>query len=561
MMKNILRGLAVGAVLLGGAACQDLDVVNTQAPDREQALARPQDVESLVAGTFLNYFQGLHGQPAAATCCSILHLFLNLGGEMTTTNQWWSTVPSLRQPRGLFNNSPDIPNFTGPHGPRDLWRLLNRSVSNAHDGLRAIQAEGIEFFEGNVNTTKRGEAFAKFMQGAAWGYLSVIFDQVIIIPETEALAPLPADLRQQAIGALTPYDVAVERAIESLQAAAAIAAANPFTIPAGTQWFGLASPMSSAQFIELANTMSARFLVLNARTPAERQAVDWNRVLQYTANGLTFDVGTQLSNNRISYLYAASQGPNPGQGFTCCYRMDYATIGPADVSGAYQAWIQAPLEERNRFDIVTPDRRITGATPTSNGAYLRYRADNNGFDPLAGTYFFSAYQWGRHAIRNGQGAVPALTLANASIAFFATADENRLLRAEALLHTGDLAGAAELINVTRTRQHNVGGSLQPGLPPVTATGVPQSDTCVPRTEGGACADLLTALRYERMLELAGLDALRGYADSRGFGILPDGTPLHFAVPGNEADVMGVPVYSFGGVGTEWGAVYEPVRLP
>jgi hypothetical protein len=559
MLKRTIQGLAIGAVLLGATACQDLDIMNTQAPDRERALSTPEDVQSLIAGTFVTYFQGVHGQPAAATCCSILHLFMNLGAEMTTTNQWWATVPAIRQPRTLFNNSPDIPNFTGPHGPRDLWRLLNRTASNAHDGLRAIQVEGLRFTEGNQDVTPRAEAFAKFMQGLSWGYQAVIFDQVIIIPESVALETNTTALQQQTAAALTSWPVARDRAVESLERAITIAQGSSFTIPATAQWFGLATPMTSQQFVQLANTMIARILVLSARTPDDRARVDWNRVARHTANGLTFDFQTQLATGvRLSYLYLATQGPNPGQGFTCCYRMDYTTLGPADVSGAYQQWLSTPLENRNRFNIVTPDRRVTGATPTSNGAYVRYRADNTGFDPIAGTYMFSAYQWGRHVIRNGQGAVAAATAFNVGLAPLATADENRLLRAEALLRTGDRQGAADLINVTRTRQHNVGGALQPGLPPITAAGVPNSPTCVPRTDAGACGDILTALRYERMLELAGLDGLRGYADSRGFGLLPNGTPIHFPIPGNELDLLGLPGYSFGG--NEGAATYRPVTM-
>src|SRR5690606_4857383 len=140
---------------------------------------------------------------------------------------------------------------------------------------------------------------------------------------------------------------------------------------------------------------------------------------------------------------------------------------------AYQAWIGAPESQRDRFDIVTPDRRITGPTPTSDGSYTRYRADNNGFEPDRGTYFLSAYQWSRHAIENGMTGNN--TGNNLGTHAMIKADENRLLRAEALLRTGDRPGAAELINVSRTREQVIGTTTYPGLPPVTAAGVPEVD--------------------------------------------------------------------------------------
>ena len=70
---------------------------------------------------------------------------------------------------------------------------------------------------------------------------------------------------------------------------------------------------------------------------------------------------------------------------------------------------------------------------------------------------------------------------------------------------------------------------------------------------------MAALRYERMIELAGMDALRGYADSRGFGILPDGALLSFPVPGNILDLYGLPIYTYGGTGREGSAQYRPAN--
>jgi exodeoxyribonuclease VII small subunit len=61
-------------------------------------------------------------------------------------------------------------------------------------------------------------------------------------------------------------------------------------------------------------------------------------------------------------------------------RADYRWIGRADQSGNYQTWLATPVESAVRFNITTPDRRITGNTPTSNGAYFRYQTGTTGFD-------------------------------------------------------------------------------------------------------------------------------------------------------------------------------------
>jgi hypothetical protein len=560
MSKIKMKTLALLAgVLAGGSGCLELDVTNTQQPDRDRALAQPKDVESLIGGAFNIHFR------AMADRWEIMPVWLNIGPEATSTLPWWATVQVTAEPREPFNNASTVPDFTGPRSPRILWADMNEIASNVHDGLRSIAA-GTRFMEGTQDQTPRAHAFAKFMQGVAWGTLAMLYDQVYIIPETE---PLSTDFTRQVLESLTPYAQARDRALQSFDAAIALGQQHNFTypdFPTSRLWFGTMTPVTSQEFVRLANTMAARFLVLNARTPAERQQVDWQRVLQYTANGLTTDFDAALGAGfRNSSLMWGVQTGTPG--FSSPHRLGYRLIGPADISGQYQAWINAPVADRRRFDIVTPDRRITGVNPDGSpnpraaGAYTRYRATDTGFNPADGLYRFSAYQWARNAYRfslpDGNYTIGAVTMVYA--------DENRLLRAEALLRTGNPAAAAELINVTRTRPQRVPGAtgplpggLFPGLPPVTADGVPVSPTCVPRTDDGRCGDLLVALRYERMLELVYSDFVRGYADARGFGMLPAGTWLHQPIPGNELELLGLPEYTFGGVGTQWGAVYNPV---
>jgi hypothetical protein len=168
----------------------------------------------------------------------------------------------------------------------------------------------------------------------------------------------------------------------------------------------------------------------------------------------------------------------------------------------------------------------------------------------------------RETSRAGGAKEETFTLTPSAIEELKRLIHNKLVDKLDMSRVGDLEGAAQLINVTRTRPQTLrnGGQTFPGLPPVTASGVPQGSGCVPRTDTGACGDLMVALRYERMIEGALLDAIRGYADSRGFGLLPDGTWLSAPVPGGELQIYGLPVYTNGGVGSDLGAVYAPVTM-
>jgi len=558
--KSLRRGLGVLAVTaLAATGCVDLEVENLAAPDRDRAMTNPSDVLAFIGGAFFPTFHNAMNTSLA------VNLYPYASSEMTSSlngTQDAQQARDLLEPRVEHNNGAHISQGVGPHGPRNYWAAIGRAANIPFDGLQVIE-DGMVLTENGVDVTERARAFAKFMQGWSWGYAALIFDNVHVVPESVRLPGEPAALQQLILSTLVPYDEAIEAAVGALEAAIQIAQQNPGVVnfPSYSEsffWFGSASQISNDQFIRMANTLAARLLVLGARTPQDRAQVNWNRVLQFTANGVTEDFEMVLASNRTNNYILRIQ--NNTTGGTANGRWDYRTIGPSDQSGAYQAWMDTPVLDRQRFDIVTPDRRITGPTPTSNGSYTRYRADNNGFPIDRGSYFQSAYQWSRQALK--LGLTGNQVGHNAGTLPLITADENNLLRAEALLRTGDVPGAVALINVSRTRPQTIGGTEYEGLPALTTAGVPEvGGVCVPRTDSGACGDLLTALRYERMIELAGMDMVRGYADSRGFGILADGSLLHWPVPGNVLELYGLQEYTYGGVGAPNTAVYAPATLP
>jgi hypothetical protein len=557
-------------LLLAGTGCQDLFVENLIEPDRDRALSNPSDIEALIGSAFFpNFFRPVHGTDGGLSGLTI-SLWTYAASDFTstlsgTTSEVW--YQDLREPRREHPNHPVICSTICEWGPRDYWARIGAAASILYDGLQVLDT-GIEIRHEGVDFTPRAQAFGKFMQGWTWGYTALVFDRIHVIPESQAIPETLEELFGFASGTLVDSKDAILASVLSIDEAIDVAQANPgvVTFPAADAtalWFGSPEAISSDKFIRMANTLAARLLVLSARDPQDRaNGVDWQRVLQYTANGMqpgeTFEIA--LSTNRTSQVLQRIQNNSPAGATNA--RLDYRTIGMADQSGAYQAWIAADPESRTRFNIVTPDRRITGDTPTSNGAYTAYRADNNGFVAERGSYFLSAYQWQRHKYSLGLSPASNVTGLNQGSHAMITGDENALLRAEALLRTGNAAGAADMVNVTRTRSRLLPGSTTPvpGLPPVTAAGVPTVDgACVPRQDNGDCGTLMTAIRYERMLELAGIDALRGYADSRGWGMLADGSPLLFPVPGNVLSQYDLTVYTYGGVGNEGSAVYAPVN--
>jgi hypothetical protein len=520
MNRKVVLG-AVAALLLAG--CQDLVVENQNAPDRHRALRNAGDVETLVVSAWRDKWGRLHN---SASSVNVIPL---IADEMSGTYANNGALELSSEPRVPLNNNPiGAAHDTG----RFQWADWYKAVSSVSDGLGAI-AGGLRIRTGDdggdvQDNTTRAWAWSKWMQGISLGHLGMLFDKAYIVNEF-------TNLEEPENVPLLEYDLVRDTAIAYLLQAADTMMARPFVIP--DSWIP-SRQYTSEQLARIAHSYIARFLVYGARTPEERAALNWNKVIEHIDKGIREDYEADLQSG---VLTSASFNRFQNTGTFSAYG-DYMLIGPADVAGNWKAWLDKPLEERERFLITTPDRRITGATPTSNGGYFRYYA-NNIFVPERGLYHHSHYQWRRHIQQWG-----GTTLSSTGVAKLVTVDEMNLLKAEALMYLGRNAEAAELVNITRTRPVMIGTVQHPGLPPVTAQGVPQSADCVPRMDGVNCADLKGALMYERMIEGTLLDILRAYVDSRGWGRLPEGTFIHFPIPGRELEASGLPMYSFGGIG-------------
>jgi hypothetical protein len=494
------RNTAVVALVLAFGACQDLDVENPNAPDQERAITTPEDIQSLIASSFYSYFNTLERNcyPSWA---------LGVAADEGTSSWGNCGMQDISsEPRAAFPN-------TTAYGYRNVvvspWYRHYDMISGVNDGLRAI-ADGLEIGDGGEHNP-RAIAFGKFNQGLAHGFLALQFDQAFLFTEEMDLATTEFELQE--------YDVIMTEALQMFDDAIA-AASTSFTLP--DTWINGQS-YSNTDFVKLVNSFAARYMASVARTPEQRAAVNWQEVINRIDQGITSDFGVLLDDQTWESIYKERY-----QNSTW-FRLDYKLLGPADVSGNYQAWLSTPAGSRQPFDITTPDRRITGDSPTEDGTDVYYRAPQN-FQASRGTYHFSHYGHKRYrSIQQTQlGFNPLMTVT-----------EMDLLKAEAYIRLGQPDLAVPLINKTRTSRGQ--------LPPVTATGASGTD-CVPRTESGACGDLMDALMYEKRIEGIAVASGLAYFDARGWGTLAPGTPYHFPVPAVELETLQLAPYTFGGIG-------------
>lgn len=510
-------------LVLALAACQDLDVTNPNLPDRVRATASPTASETFVASSFRTAWEviGHNDYPSWA--------FSTMAREVTSGFADFGQLETSSEPRESWNNSPAN---TRSAVNRIPWFELYRTNSAVTDVIKAID-DGLVVVD--TARTIRAKAVAKFMQGISHGYLGLYFDQAFIADEF-------LDVDTITVPDPRPYTEVVDASIEMLDSAIAIAGRSNFTLPPDN-WFYTA--MTRDQFVRLANSYVARLMVYSARTPAERAAVNWPAVITRIDAGIQTDFAPtgQVDvlwddwKRLVARVRTASRPSDFG-------RPSYWLIGPADSTQGFVNWVATPLQSRVAFQMRTQDRRIQGAGgPATAGTYMGYNL-NNIFAASRGTYRYSHYFYRRYGLGTSwqDSPMPSMILS-----------EMNLLKAEALIRTGQAALAVPLINLTRAANGL--------LPAVTVDGPPDVAGCVPRKLNGACGSLWDALRYEKGIEGLGVSGVNAFFDARGWQTLPQGTPIHFPIPGAELATLQLPNYTFGGAGVGSAPAPTPEACP
>jgi hypothetical protein len=511
MKKTILYLIAGALAVLPG--CQDLGVTNLNEPDESRALASSSDVEALVAGSIGTWFS-IHDQ------WGIEHLGV-VADALTCSWGNYSMRDMSSEPRIAY---PNATSYTYRGAIEQPWYRSYRALSAANDGLRAI-AGGLQIGDKGKDTP-RAKAFAKLVQGLAHGYLASFFDRAYIYDET---VDVNIDVLE-----LKPYQEVGAAAIKQLEEAIALLEANSFETP--ESWVN-GVIMTNLELAEVAHSYAARYLAQIARNPAERGAVDWNKVKFHAEKGVKKAFAPHGDGLEGDGPWFHSQHYFHNDRGDSWARLDYKMIGPSDKSGKYQEWLNKPVAQRTEFDMVTDDKRLTGMTlKNSSGVDVDggIYAGNWGASPFPrarGTYHFSKYGYYRYENYIAGGSKDPMPV-------FLPA-ENDFLIAEALLWTGgSLDEAAALINKTRVTNG--------GYPPATAADTKGSVDQDRDPKPGAT--LWQMLKYEKHLECLMTGVGLEYFDNRGWGDLVNNTPIQAPIPAKELNVLQQEVYTFGGGG-------------
>lgn len=381
------------------------------------------------------------------------------------------------EPRIAWDNSP---NYSYQSITYSYFNSLYSILPDSNHLIKVINDGLID-----LDQPERTECMARFGQAATLGYLAMVFDRVWISDENGALNNGEP---------VTPNE-AMELALTQLDKAIEIAENNSFILDGD---FVNGQSYTSSQFAQYLNSLGARFLVNNVRNSTQRDAIDWDRVLDYTNKGLQYD-WLVTSDGWVSWhaewvFYAA-----------------------------YPTWTRVDMRLVHMMDPNSPDyfTDSDGNIPAASSSDARldtdfqYLADQN-FIPSRGIYHFSNYRHSRYdaELHNSgwTGASPEFLKA-----------ENDLYKAEAYLRKGMLTDAASIINTgTRVSRGNL-------------------------SQISANADAIAeAIHYERSIELYNTGMGIGFFEMRRENKLQAGTPLHFPIPGKTLEASNIPIYTFGG---------------
>ena len=540
-MRKYLKHLVVGSMLLFGAtACADLEIVNTNDPDADRSLATAPDVLALIGGSFNSWFSGSYSYYGGAMAIS---------NAAFQHNAPWANAGMEkygRLPRIGFINS--IADGEYSYMTRS-WFYSYRAIAAVADGLRALENPDIQA-ELTADQVGSAQAFGKFVLGMSHATIAVFYSQGFQVDETTDLlqAQEPMGYQDLMTAAMGYFDEAI-----SLSQGAS------WTLP--LEWMQAA--LTGPELAKVAHSMKARYLASNARTWEERQALPWGNIIAEVDAGITEDYVPFYDDYGGWSFDILGYGAYPYWS-----QMAYFVYGMADQEGDFRAWDALSLADKSYnlpngdpVLIVTPDLRFPQgntidqqrATPGTYFRPMKASGSEVGYTwkrPDRGTWRWS---WYKHN-RGEEYWIPGNTedMYQAEIRM----EEMRLLKAEGLYHQGNAAGAAAIINETRSRS---------GLSETDANGT--NTSCVPRLPGPNqgydtdpsdpnCGGLFEMLKWEKRME----NTFRGplgnlwYFDGRGWGDLWKDTFLQLPIPCGEAQVLQLlPCQSFGGPGGEMAA--------
>jgi hypothetical protein len=492
-MKNI-KITALSFLLLAGSvmSCKDqLDVQNPNQPTPATASSEAGIIALAQGSVYKNgftsagnkYYDGVVG----AFYNGVVGIH-ELMGDVVAAEAANTYMNNLSAPDMVtLDNGTQVPNPNNPAVQKTLLRAINTNAQQGgnpgfHEWALMYQLNNAcnTILDAVDKTTFTGDATAKKNAIKAWAYLwkGLAYSRLGSIYYAGLIVNTPSVTNNTYVTKEALIAEATSNFDKAATAVTASGSASDFTdiitalIPDFFQTSKGEVP-TSAQWIKNINTMKARNILVNNST-ATMTAAQWDAILTLANAGVGASDPVFAGNTNANGDIFSASG----------YSVGARAVGSNASGGTFK------ISERLIQDFNTGDRRLAqnfkvyatwiGNADRGNAFNTRY-AIKDGGNGLAGVYTYVNR-----------------TAGNAEIFLLGSYEENELMKAEAKLWKGDVAGAAASINAVRNYQ----GA---GIAAITST-----NAAVVKEE----------LRKERRVALA----FRGlsFYDARRWGVLDNG---------------------------------------
>jgi hypothetical protein len=528
-MNSISKLVSMVPLLVVAAGCNtDLSVENLSNPDVGRVFAVPASIEATIASGY----QSTHN---AITNTALQPEVEVIGLESYSSLNNFNMGIRVSIPRAPIQNSNGAPSIF-----REFSALSrgSRLMVEAIDALNRLTAAGQSL--GTPAQDLRGKAFGYFVAGTDLGWLAMIYDSAGVVKPgmtSDEIPPLS--------GAADVMKVAITYLDSAVNIASDPASGNTGGFPTPDPWMS-GTALSRDGFIRLVRSYRARFRAGVARTPEQRAAVDWAKIIDDAENGIQSDIMVNVGGTTGWDIGFNSSQMHVDPGWSQMSMMYY---GMADTSGAYAAFIAAPVTTRSGYFLVkTPDKRWPAgetraeqqkASTTPSGFTSKPYIINRTLAEVPGdgwgVSFYDFFRLKYIRLNSQTGPYPEFAKA-----------ENNLLAAEAYIRTGNIGAAAAKIDLTRTANGlpALSGAVTSATQPV-----PGGRACVPQVPSGStvsCGNILEAMKYEKRMETAYTSFGRWWIDGRGWGDLVANSAFEYPVPYEEMQARQKPSYNLGG---------------
>lgn len=447
-MKNnkILVGI-LGMALSLTACKKDLDISNTNLPTPESA-QNEAGVISLAQGAIyrngfydLKYSDGVYGRYWAGTMG-----FQELMGDIIGAEAANAYMNQIGCPNSVtLDNGTVVLNPASIKTQYELCRYVNQNTQGGSNTTNyqwaysynmitaantVLDIAGKVTFSGAGAATKKAtlQAWAYWWKGFAYGQIGSMYYAGLIQNETTAAAKTNGNyVTKEAI--IAESNANYDKAITALGAATS---ATDYTntikqlIPTFLQ-IGKSGAISIAEWKRAMNTMKARNILVNT-TKAAMSSSQWAQVLALTQDGvkstdLIFTARTDANGSFVENTIADKTSQTAATGSTNTYKVS-------------ERWVQEFRAGDKRKDNNVLTLTSVGLFNTDRGNVFntRYTLKNAG-NAMAGVITYS----------NKTTGLNEITIA-------ATYEENELMKAEALIMTGQVDAGAASVDAVRTYQ-------------------------------------------------------------------------------------------------------------